>query len=184
MSSIGKKAGIVAAGLLAVLLAATLGVRLARPRLEVAPAPAVRRDRPLRSEFSIANAGRWLAARDVRAVCWVRDFRVATGGGLHNAGATPGGWQDGPLAPGARRSVLCDFGAWPAPPRSAEVLILTSHASLGLPRADAGCTRFTGSYTGEWRWEPGACPAEASKVVELFLAGDLPVMDLGQDFVP
>jgi hypothetical protein len=168
------------------LLAAALAAapRLAGPRLEVAPLPPVRRDRPLDVEFSIANAGAWLTARDVRVACYVRDFRVATNGGLHNVAATSRTWERGDLRARQSRAAHCNFGAWPVEPRSADLLLLSEYTTPWLGRSVVGCARFVGDYAGEWHWTEQACPEGTRGIVDAFLAGRLPTIDYDQEFVP
>jgi hypothetical protein len=170
----------------AVLLAAALAValRLSWPRLEVAPLPPVRRDQPLNVEFSIANAGAWLTARDVRVACYVRDFRVSTNGGLHNVAATSGTWKRGGLRAGESRAVHCNFGSWPVEPRSADLLVLSEYAVPVVARSVVGCSRLVGDYAGEWHWVEKACPEDTKGIVDAFLDDRLPTIDYDREFVP
>lgn len=167
-----------------IVLAAVLALALSRPRLEVSPEPPLRRDRPLDVAFLLSNAGRWLTARDVRAVCYLRDFRVETGGGLRNVAATAVPWEPRNLDPGETRELSCTFGSWPAEPRMADLLILSTYSVPGFPRPTVGCTRFVGEYAGEWRWTRRACPDDARTTVDDFLSNRLPTIDLSREFVP
>src|SRR5512146_344712 len=130
MAKMIARRGVVAVLAVVVLVAAlvTVALNVAWPMVRVVPLPPVRRDRPLEVEFSVANAGAALTARDVRVACYVRDFRVTSGGGLHNVAATSGTWERGPLRAGEHRSAHCNFGSWPIEPRSADLLLLSAYA--------------------------------------------------------
>ncbi len=161
-----------------------IALNLGWPRLRISPLPPVRRDRPLEVEFSVANAGAALVAEDVRVACYVREFRVTTGGGLHNVAASSGTWQRGPLRAGESRSARCNFGSWPVEPRSADLLLLSQLEVPVLGRSVVACTRLVGEYRGEWRWTEHPCPEDAGGIVDAVLADRLPTIDYGREFVP